>query len=227
LEKLRYQSYTIERALTLGALARQRLADVRLCVLVTESECTGPLEWTIKEAAAGGATMIQLREKNLGDRQGLELARAVRRWTSETHVLFVVNDRPDIARLSNADGVHLGQDDMPVMEARQILGPERLIGISTHNADQVRQAILDGASYIGIGPTFPSATKEFAEFPGLAFVRQVMHETTLPAFVIGGVTLENIDQVVSADATRIAVSQAVCRAPDPRRAAQELKGAIR
>ncbi len=231
LEKLRYQSYTIERALTLGALARERLAEVRLCVLVTESELPLPsggegwvrgLESIIKEAAAGGATMIQLREKNLNDRQLLELARNVRRWTSEAGVLLIVNDRPDIARLSNADGVHLGQDDLPVMEARQILGPDRLIGVSTHNLDQVRQAILDGASYLGVGPAFPGGTKEFTEFPGLDFVSRATQETGLPIFVIGGVTLQNIAQVVSAGARRIAVSQAVCQSSNPRQAAEEL-----
>src|SRR5229473_1395465 len=187
LEKLRYQSYTLERAMILGSLARERLANVQLCVLITESACAGPMDRIIQEAAAGGAGMIQLREKHLSDKQLLESARKVRRWTSQAGILFIVNDRPDIARLANADGVHLGQDDMPVMEARQILGPDLLIGVSTHGMNQVRQAVLDGASYIGVGPTFSSGTKEFAELAGVDFVRQVVAETRLPAFVIGGV----------------------------------------
>lgn len=222
LEMLRYQSYTLERAMTLGNLARQGLAEVHLYVLVTDCECAGPLDWTIKEAAAGGAAMFQLREKDMSDMQLLKCARKVRRWTTEVGAMLIINDRPDIARLVNADGVHLGQEDMPVMEARQILGPERLIGISTHNLAQVRKAILDGASYIGVGPTFPSATKDFVEFAGLDFVRQTMQETSLPAFVIGGVTVENIDQVVAAGAFRVAVSRTIGQSPDPRRAAQEL-----
>jgi len=221
LEKLRYQSYTIERAITLGGLARERLADVRLCVLITESACAGSMDRIIQEAAAGGAGMIQLREKSLNDKQLLESARIVRRWTSQAGVLFIVNDRPDIARLVNADGVHLGQDDMPIMEARQILGPDRLIGVSTHRLNQVRQAVLDGASYIGVGPTFSSGTKDFADFPGLQFVREAIAATSLPAFAIGGITVENIGQVAATGAERVAVSQAICQASNPRLVVKE------
>src|SRR4051794_10471359 len=105
-----------------------------------------------------------MREKDLPDRELLERARQLRQWTRQAGVLFIVNDRPDIARLVEADGVHLGQDDLPVREARRILGPDALVGVSTHNLEQVRQAILDGASYLGVGPTFPSKTKEFREF---------------------------------------------------------------
>jgi thiamine-phosphate pyrophosphorylase len=174
------------------------------------------MERIIQEAAAGGAGMIQLREKHSSDKQLLESARKVRRWTSQAGILFMVNDRPDIARLVNADGVHLGQDDMPVMEARQILGPDLLIGVSTHTLDQVRQAVLDGASYIGVGPTFSSGTKDFASFPGLKFVREAIAATSLPAFAIGGVSVENIGQAAAAGARRVAVSQAICQASNPR-----------
>ena len=116
LEQLRYRSYTLERAAGLGAAARDRLTDVRLCLLLTAAHCAGSPEWTIRETAAGGAGMIQLREKELSDRELLERAREVRRWTREAGVLFIVNDRPDVARLVEADGVHLGQDDLPVKE---------------------------------------------------------------------------------------------------------------
>jgi thiamine-phosphate pyrophosphorylase len=137
-----------------------------------------------------------------------------------------MNDRPDLARLAEADGVHVGQDELPVKEARRIVGPDALIGVSTHNLEQVRQAVLDGASYIGVGPTFPSGTKHFEEFPGLDFVRQATTETSLPAFVIGGVTLENVGTAVAAGARRVAVSQAICKADDPRRAAAEFLQSI-
>jgi thiamine-phosphate pyrophosphorylase len=222
LEKLRYESYTLERAIALGARARERLAKVRLCVLITESACAGPMDRIIQEAAAGGAGMIQLREKDLNDKELLESARKVRQWTSQAGVLFIVNDRPDIAFLANADGVHLGQDDMPVMEARQILGPDRLIGVSTHSLDQVRQAVLDGANYIGVGPMFPSGTKDFPEFPGLDFVREAIGLTSLPAFAIGGISVENVNQAAAVEVQRIAVSQAVCQAVNPSGVAQEI-----
>jgi thiamine-phosphate pyrophosphorylase len=141
-------------------------------------------------------------------------------------VLFIVNDRPDVARLAEADGVHLGQDDMPIKEARRILGPDAIIGVSTHDLDQVRQAVLDGASYIGIGPTFPSQTKDFDELAGLEFVRRASAETTLPAFAIGGINAGNIADVAAAGAKRVAVSQAICQAEEPRDVAQELRRAL-
>src|SRR5205807_1428505 len=162
--------YTLERAVLLGTAARQRLADARLYVLITGSLCTATLDWTIQEAAAGGAQIIQLREKGLCDRELLERARQVRRWTHKANVLFIMNDRPDLARLAEADGVHLGQEELSVKDARRIVGPDALIGVSTHNLDQVRQAIRDGASYIGVGPAFASATKHFNELPGPEFI---------------------------------------------------------
>jgi thiamine-phosphate pyrophosphorylase len=149
----------------------------------------------------------------------LEKARDVRRLTRAAGALFIVNDRPDIASLSEADGVHLGQDDLSVREARRVLGAAALIGVSTHNIEQVREAVRDGAGYLGIGPTFPSGTKSFGTFPGLEFVRQAAAETSLPLFVIGGVTLDNVPALQAAGGRRVAVSQAVCQADDPRQAA--------
>jgi thiamine-phosphate pyrophosphorylase len=226
LEQLRYRSYTLEKAVVTGAGARERLAAARLYVLVSGSLCAAALDWTIAEAAAGGADVFQLREKALDDRSLLRRARDVRRWTRQAGALFLVNDRPDIARLAEADGVHLGQDDLPVKEARRILGPEALIGVSTHDLDQLRQAILDGASYVGVGPTFPSGTKAFDEFPGLDFVRAATAETSLPAFVLGGISLQTVGAAVAAGARRVAVGQAVCRADDPRQAAADLRRAV-
>ncbi len=223
LEQLRYHSYTLERAIVLGTSARQRLASAWLYILVSGSGCQAALDWTIQEAAAGGAQIVQLREKNLTDRALLERARQVRQWTRTAGVLFILNDRPDIARLVEADGVHLGQDELPVKEARRIVGPDALIGVSTHDLEQVRQAVLDGASYIGVGPTFASATKSFTEFAGLEFVRQVAAETSLPAFVLGGVSLETIAAAVAAGARRVAVSHAIGQAADPRAVAAELR----
>lgn len=226
MERLRYASYTLERAILLGSSARDRLAAARLQVLLTAARSNAALDWTIREAAAGGASAFQLREKNLDDRALLERARNVRRWTRETGSLLIVNDRPDIARLVEADGVHLGQEDLPVKEARRIVGPSMLIGVSTHSIEQLREAILDGASYVGIGPTFASGTKQFEKRAGLEYVRQATAETTLPAFVIGGIGIGNIAEAVSAGARRVAVSQAICQAEDPRSAAAQLIHAL-
>jgi thiamine-phosphate pyrophosphorylase len=221
-ERLRYAAYTLERALVIGEQSRRRLGDARLYVLLSGSSCAASLEWTIAEAAAGGAGVVQLREKSLSDRELVDRARQARRWARRAGVLFIVNDRPDVARLVEADGVHLGQDDMTVKDARRILGPDAIIGVSTHSLGQLRQAVLDGANYVGVGPVFPSATKAFAGFPGLEFVRAAFAETSLPAFAIGGVNAETVAAAVAAGATRVAVGAAVAAADDPRRAAAEL-----
>ena len=141
-------------------------------------------------------------------------------------MLFVVNDRPDVARLVEADGVHLGQDDLAIRDARRILGAETLIGVSTHDPEQLRRAILEGADYVGVGPTFPSATKTFDHLAGLDFVRYAAEATSLPAFAIGGINLANVGQVVAAGGWRVAVSSAIGRADDPRRMAAALVAAL-
>lgn len=227
IERIRYQSYTLERAVVQGGESRERLADAQLYVLVTDALCRASLVGTVKEAALGGAQIIQLREKNLDDRTLLARAREVRDVTRSAGVLFIVNDRPDIARLAEADGVHLGQDDLPIGAARRILGRDALIGVSTHNLEQVRRAILEGANYLGIGPTFVSHTKVFAAGAGPDFVQQALAETSLAAFAIGGIDLDNVARVRAAGARRIAVSHAVCSADDPRAVAAQMRQGLR
>ncbi len=227
LEQLRYRLYTIEKALTTTLTSRERLVGCNLYLLVTESLChhgSGP---AIRQALEAGVCIIQLREKELSDRQLLEAARRVRAWTREADALFIVNDRPDLAVLSEADGVHVGQDELSVREARRIVGPHRLIGVSTHTIKQARQAVLDGADYLGVGPCFATSTKAFDQLAGLEFVRQVAVEITLPWFAIGGISSANIAAVRAAGASRIAVSGVICSSPIPGRAAAELLEALR
>lgn len=222
-QDIRYRAYSLERAVVPGTQRRRRLGAAQLCVLVTGSHCPASLDWTVAEAVSGGAQIIQLREKGLSDRALLERARQLRRWTRKAGAVFVVNDRPDIARLAEADGVHLGQDDLPVHEARRILGPGALVGVSTHAIDQVRRAVLDGADYLGVGPVFPSGTKDFAARPGVAFAAAAVAETSLPAFAIGGVMPENLPQLLAVGVRRVAVCAAVCGSADPRLAASTLR----
>lgn len=226
MESLRYRSYTLERAFVAGDAGRDRLRGVRLYALLSAATCQAALDWTIAEAAVGGVGMVQLREKNLPDRELVACARRVRRWTRDAGVLFIVNDRPDVARLVGADGVHLGQDDLPVKDARRLLGPEAIIGVSTHTLEQVHQAARDGAHYIGVGPVFASATKTFDSLAGLDFVREAFAATALPAFAIGGIGPDTIDAVVGAGARAVAVGHAIAAADDPRRAAAALAGAF-
>jgi thiamine-phosphate pyrophosphorylase len=226
IERLRYRSYTLEKALVAGSSARERLKNARLYLLITGSACATSLEFLIEESVAGGVDIVQLREKELADGELLARARRVRQLTRKAGALFIVNDRPDIARLCEADGVHLGQDDMPIQEARRIVGAEPLIGVSTHSLELVRRAVMAGANYIGVGPVFPSPTKQFAHFPGLEFVRTAFEETTLPAFALGGINHENVTEVLAAGAKRIAVSSAICAANDPRVVAAALRGLL-
>ena len=174
----------------------------------------------------GGVDLVQLREKELPDRKLLRVLEEAREVTRRLGVPLVVNDRPDLAVLSEADGVHLGQDDLPVQEARRIVGGRLLIGVSTHTLEQVRRAVLEGASYLGVGPTFPSQTKAFEGFAGLEFVRQATAETSLPAFVLGGVTPTNVGEVLAAGGRRVAVSHAICAAEDPRATAARFRALL-
>jgi thiamine-phosphate pyrophosphorylase len=222
-EQLRYRVYSVERALLTNGSARERLADCRLYLLVTGTALGDELERVVRAALAGGVDAVQLREKALCDRTLLELAQSLQEWTRAAGAVFLINDRPDIAVLADADGVHVGQDDLSVAEARRIVGGRRLVGLSTHSLAQARQGVLEGADYLGVGPVFASQTKEFTQLSGLAFVQEVAREIALPWFAIGGIERENLPQLVAAGGTRIAVSHAVCHAVDPAQAVRDLK----
>jgi thiamine-phosphate pyrophosphorylase len=225
-EVLRYDVYTLEK-LTLTAVAAHRaLGDAQLYVLVGDLPTMGDLTWVVGEALAGGAQVVQLREKGLPDRELLRRAREVRILTAQAGARFVLNDRPDLARLAGADGVHLGQEDITPRDARRIVGPKALLGISTHDREQLEKAVLDGAGYLGVGPVFSSATKEFDHLAGLAFVRQAAESVNLPWFAIGGIGQDNLESVLEAGARRIAVSSAVVRAERPRQATANLRARL-
>jgi thiamine-phosphate pyrophosphorylase len=221
-KQIRYRVYTLERAVEITRGSVERLADVRLYVLVDARPTADEFERLVRGLVEAGVGAIQLRDKRLGDRELLGRARLLRALTRETKTLCVVNDRPDLAALAGADGVHVGQEEISVKDARQIVGPEALVGVSTHSIEQARQAVLDGANYIGVGPTFPSETKPFEQFPGIALLRAVAAEIRLPAFAIGGITAENVSEVLATGFSRIAVSGAVASAGDPGQAAKEL-----
>ena len=215
LEQLRYQLYTSEKLVLRTEAAVRRLEHHQLYLLVTSTDCLNGFERTVKEALDAGVRIIQSREKSLTDREWLDRARLLRQWTSAEDAILIINDRPDIAVLSDADGVHVGQEELPVHDVRRIVGADRLIGVSTHSLDQARQAVLDGADYLGVGPTFPSTTKSFTDFPGLKLVQSISSEIRLPWFAIGGIDESNLSDVANAGAIRIAVSSAVCRNPSP------------
>jgi thiamine-phosphate pyrophosphorylase len=228
IEKLRYTLYTLEKAILTIHSARQKLEHRKLYLVVGEDQCHHGLGPAIIDSMKGGVEIVQLREKSKNDRQLLRSAQRVREWTREAGVLFIMNDRPDLAVLSEADGVHIGQDELSVFDARRIIGPEKLIGVSTHSIEQVRQAILDGADYIGVGPVFPSHTKSFEdeEFVGLELLKQVAEEVSIPWFAIGGINIDNLPGCVGIGATRVAVSSAICGIHDHKKAAWQLRSLL-
>jgi thiamine-phosphate pyrophosphorylase len=177
-------------------------------------------------ALAGGARIIQLRDKSTDAGMLLPAARAIRERCRGAGALFIINDRIDLALAAGADGVHLGQTDLPVEIARRILGSERLIGVSVENVVQVRRAEAEGADYLGVGPVYGSATKADAGAPvGPAQIRDFSAATTLPIVAIGGITLERVPEVLAAGAASTAVIGAVVSAPDMEAAARALAAA--
>ena len=220
MERLRYRTYTLQRGVEMTRTGLRRLAEARLYVLVDARRSAEEFDSLVQSLIQSGVHVIQLRDKRLDDRELLDRARALRRWTRGSDTLFVMNDRPDLAALCGADGVHVGQEELTVKDARTIVGPDALIGVSTHSIEQARGAVLDGANYIGVGPTFPSGTKHFEDFPGVELLRAVAAEIRLPAFAIGGITGENLGEVLATGFRRVAISGAVTAAADPGAAAR-------
>jgi thiamine-phosphate pyrophosphorylase len=153
----------------------------------------------------GGADVIQLREKNRSKREKLELGFMIRRITQEEDALFIVNDDLDLALILEADGLHLGQTDIPIRYARPYL-PNKIIGVSTHSLEQAEEAIRDGADYIGVGPIFPTSTKENPDkVVGPGLITRIAAFSPIPIVAIGGITLENVGEVIQAGGTCAAV----------------------
>lgn len=225
-EQLRYRGYEAERRLV-AAVSAPRAKQWMLCVLVTEGLCRRPWLEVVRESIEGGADCVQLREKSLGDGELLTRARMLVELCRARGVDVIINDRVDIALASGADGVHLGQNDMPVREARKITGDRLLIGVSTSNIEEARRAQQDGADYCGVGPMFATATKQKDVIVGTAYLREyVSHEPKmLPHLAIGGITVENVGELVEAGVRGISVSSCVCESDEPGRVCGELVGA--
>lgn len=201
---------------------RERIRAVRLYVVTDADADAETVVRTVAAACCGGAECIQLRRKGGTDREVLDLAIRCREVTADYGALFVVDDRLDIAMASGADGVHLGQDDLPIAVARR-LWPGHLVGRSTHSLEQVEQAVAEGADYLGVGPVFATPTKPGRPPVGVDLVARVAQaEIPVPWVAIGGIDLTTIDSVLAAGARGVAVVRAVSAAPDPEAAAAAL-----
>ena len=203
-----------------GARGRLRRARLYLVVEAAAEPVLGP-------ALRGGVDMVQLRDKDADDDAVLRAAARFRALCDEHGALLWLNDRPDLARAAGADGVHLGQDDTPVDEARDQLGPDVLIGLSTHSPAQFDAALRSGADQLSVGPVWETPTKAGRPAAGLDYVRYAAeHAGDAPWFAIGGIDASNVGDVVAAGARRIVVVRAIRDAADPERAAAGLREAV-
>ncbi|WP_377888511.1 thiamine phosphate synthase [Alkalihalobacillus sp. R86527] len=183
------------------------MKDFKLYVITGEEYHPGSsLVEVMEESILGGAKIIQLRDKKSSKKVILEKAKVLRELTIKHNVTFIVNDHIDIALAVDADGIHLGQDDLPISVARKIIGSDKIIGISTHKIEEARQAQKEGADYIGAGPVYATNSKSDVVDPvTTSYIREVASEISIPFVAIGGIKLHNVDEVLAAGASRICV----------------------
>jgi thiamine-phosphate pyrophosphorylase len=213
-------------AMTVSERRRARLAGARLYLISDARPGGRPLGDVLGPALRGGVDVFQLRCKDATDQEILEAAADAREWCEVAGALFVLNDRPDLVAAAGADGVHVGQDDTPVDEARRIVGPDVLVGLSTHSPEQVDAAQAAGVDYIGVGPVHVTPTKPGRPAAGTELVTYAARHATLPWFAIGGVDEGTINDVMAAGANRVAVVRAVAEAADPEAVARRLDHAL-
>jgi thiamine-phosphate pyrophosphorylase len=207
-----------------GPLRRERLRTARLYFVCDARPHGEDPEGIVRAALNGGVDIVQLREKEL-DRRAIEVAGATFRRLCDTYsALFIVNDDPSLARSCRADGVHLGQDDVSVAEAREALGSDVLIGLSTHSREQIDAAA--GTDYLSVGPVWETPTKEGRPAVGLELVQYAAQYASLPFYAIGGIDSSNAHEVVEAGARRLCVVRAIRDSDDPAAAADQLRRAF-
>ncbi|MFA5251751.1 MAG: thiamine phosphate synthase [Phycisphaerae bacterium] len=229
IEKLRFSAYTLEKNIVLFADAAEKFKFVRLYVIISNATPADVFSLT-RQCVSGGADCIQLRAKGIEDDKLFALASEFVKVCKEGGALAIINDRVDIAVAAGADGVHLGQDDLPIDQARKLQQAPLIVGKSTHSIEQLRSA-LDGElpTYVSLGPVFSTATKPGVKPVGLDYVKQGVEQladTGIGHVAIGGITLDNIEDVLKAGAKTIAVCSAVTEAADPPAACKALKEKI-
>jgi thiamine-phosphate pyrophosphorylase len=215
-----------------GSERRERLAGARLYLVCDANPGGRALPDVVRPAIAGGVDIVQLRDKQLPDEELAAVAHAAHALCEALGAMLIVNDRPFVAREAGADGVHVGQDDMPVADVREIVGPDMLIGLSTHaeqEIDAAAPAAADGTplvDYIGVGPVHETPTKAGRPAVGVELVGYAAAHASVPFFAIGGLSVANIGQAIAAGASRAVVLRAIADAEDPERAARELRALL-
>jgi thiamine-phosphate pyrophosphorylase len=211
---------------TKGPLLRERLRTARLyfvCDALPGGELPEPL---LRSALDGGVDIVQLREKELDHSTIERSAQTFRRLCDTYSALFIVNDDPLLARSCNADGVHIGQDDTGAAEARRVLGPDAILGLSTHSEEQIAASAGEPVDYISVGPIWETPTKEGRPGVGLGLIGHASANAPHPFFAIGGIDPSNASEVVAAGARRLGVVRAIRDAVDPSAAAQALRASL-
>jgi len=210
-KQMRYRVYTMESGL-LAYRRQQQLTRSQFYLVTNPSD---QLFAIVEAALQGGLNVVQYRDKTADDTTRLNKAQKLCQLCHRYGALFIMNDRVDLAIAIGADGLHLGQEDIPISLARQLLGPGRIIGRSTTNQEEMRQAIQEGADYIGVGPVYETPTKPGKSAAGLDYVRYAVENCEIPWFAIGGIDINNLEEVLRAGAERIAVVRSVMEAEQP------------
>jgi thiamine-phosphate pyrophosphorylase len=231
-EKLRFNTYQLEQRFFYSFYPKKLLYKMRLYILVPERLANHPIEKIIPELIKGGADAIQLRADNSEDITLLKLARKIRSLTLSKNVIFIVNDRVDIALLSQADGVHLGKMDISIHDARRLLGPDKIIGATSHSIKEALDAEKNGADYISVGPFFTSLTKPLLEPHGFDYIKNISKCIHIPYIAVGGINRTNLPglsrthQKLFKYPIKIAVSSAILSSKDICRTAKSLKKSL-
>jgi thiamine-phosphate pyrophosphorylase len=213
----------------LATAVRARVREALSVYLVADPTATRgrALDAVVADALRGGASLVQLRVKEPATRPFVEQARALAALLRPTGVPLVINDRVDVALAVGADGVHVGQDDMPAADVRRLMGEHALVGVSATNLTELRAVDAGVADYVGAGPVFATGSKADAAPPlGLAGLAELCRESTLPVVAIGGITLANARAIVDSGAAGVSVISAICGAPNPAEAARALRAAV-
>ena len=222
-QKIRYGLYDLEIKIIKHdqlSIRKNKLYDSNLYLITSDDK---KIFKKVTDAINSGVNIVQFRCKELNDKDKLKQAQQIALICKKNGALFIVNDRVDIAISTNADGVHIGQEDLPVKVVRDILGPEKLIGKSIHSIEQLREAQLEGCDYIGFGPIHETKTKPNLIPKGIRLAEQVSQEASIPSFAIGGININNIDELLSIGVERIAISGSIMNHPKTSEIASKFK----
>ncbi|WP_008318961.1 thiamine phosphate synthase [Leptolyngbya sp. PCC 6406] len=217
-KQMRYRVYALDSDL-MGYSRHQQLHQARAYLVTAPTE---NLVTVVEAALQGGLRLVQYRDKDGDDCDRILLAQHLKELCHRYGALFLINDRVDLALAVDADGVHLGQKDLPIAIARQLLGPHRIIGRSTTNPEEMARAVAEGADYIGVGPVYATPTKPDRAAAGLDYVSYAAQHAPLPWYAIGGIDQDNLPEVMAAGAQRVAVVRAIIQAADPTQVTQQV-----